>query len=55
MNEREKIKKGDVVMHQLSRLHFRCENAKHEKWMNENHYYEKVKDQKEAHRLKLWL
>jgi hypothetical protein len=38
----EKIKKGDIVYHQLSKLLFRCENSKHETWMNENPYYQKT-------------
>lgn len=33
------IKKGDIVLHTLSKLYFRCENGKHEKWMNMNEYY----------------
>ena len=35
-----KIKKGDIVYHTLSRLLFRCENSHHERWMNDNHYYQ---------------
>lgn len=37
-----KISKGDIVLHQLSKLYFICENAKMEKWMNENKYYKMV-------------
>jgi hypothetical protein len=37
-----KIKKGDIVYHQLSKLLFRCENTKHERWMNMNTYYVKT-------------
>jgi hypothetical protein len=33
------IKVGDIVLHKLSGLYFYCENKKHEKWMNWNHYY----------------
>jgi len=33
------IKKGDIVLHVLSKLYFRCENQKMEKWMNMNSYY----------------
>lgn len=33
------IKKGDIVLHQLSGLFFICENAKMERWMNMNEYY----------------
>lgn len=33
------IVKGDIVYHQLSGLLFRCENSKHEKWMNLNRFY----------------
>lgn len=36
------IKKGDIVFHMLSKLLFRCENSKHEKWMNENKNYRKT-------------
>lgn len=38
----EKIKKGDIVYHQLSKLLFRCENTKHEIWMNLNPFYQKT-------------
>lgn len=37
------IVKGDYVFHALSKLWFRCENSKHERWMNENKYYLKLK------------
>jgi len=33
------IKKGDIVFHQLSKLYFRCENAKMARWMNVNPFY----------------
>lgn len=33
------IKVKDIVFHELSRLYFRCENTKMEKWMNMNNYY----------------
>ena len=34
-----KIQRGDIVFHQLSKLLFRCENNKMERWMNMNPYY----------------
>jgi hypothetical protein len=37
-----KILKGDIVYHKLSKLLFRCENAKHMRWMNMNPFYEKT-------------
>lgn len=36
------IKVGDVVFHILSGLFYKCENKKHEIWMNLNKYYELV-------------
>lgn len=36
------IKIGDIVYHQLSKLLFRCENKKHERWMNMSPYYVKT-------------
>lgn len=33
---------GDIVYHQLSKLLFRCENKKHERWMNMNPFYIKT-------------
>lgn len=36
------IKIGDIAYHQLSKLVFRCENKKHERWMNMNPYYLKT-------------
>jgi len=30
------------VLHELSGLYYRCENNKHEKWMNWNPYYKVV-------------
>jgi hypothetical protein len=37
------IRVGDIVLHQLSKLLFKCENKKHERWMNMNPYYIKTK------------
>jgi len=36
------IKVKDIVLHTLSGLYYRCENTKHEKWMNQNPYYKLV-------------
>lgn len=36
------IIKGDIVYHKLSKLLFRCENKKHERWMNMNQFYQKT-------------
>ena len=36
------IRVGDIVYHQLSKLLFKCENKKHERWMNMNQFYEKT-------------
>lgn len=36
------IRVGDIVFHQLSKLLFKCENKKHERWMNMNTYYVKT-------------
>jgi hypothetical protein len=36
------IRVGDIVFHQLSKLLFKCENKKHERWMNMNLYYVKT-------------
>lgn len=36
------IQVGDIVYHQLSKLLFRCENKKMQRWMNMNHYYLKT-------------
>lgn len=33
------IHTNDIVLHQLSKLYFRCENKKMERWMNMNPYY----------------
>lgn len=33
------IKVNDIVFHSLSKLYFRCENKKMERWMNMNPYY----------------
>lgn len=30
----QSIKKGDIVLHQLSGLYYQCENNKTERWMN---------------------
>lgn len=35
------IRVHDVVFHSLSKLYFRCENKKMERWMNMNPYYVK--------------
>ncbi len=35
-----KIVVGDIVLHTLSGLYYKCENNKHQRWMNENPYYE---------------
>lgn len=36
------IKVGDIVFHELSRLYFKCENQKQERWMNMNPFYKTV-------------
>lgn len=36
------IRVNDIVFHQLSKLYFRCENIKMERWMNWNPFYVKV-------------
>lgn len=36
------VKVGDIVYHQLSKLLFKCENNKHERWMNMNEFYQKT-------------
>ena len=36
------IKVGDIVLHSLSGLYFRCENKKQERWMNMNEFYSTV-------------
>mgnify|MGYP001585026358 CR=1 FL=1 len=33
------IKVGDIVLHTLSKLYFKCENKKHQRWMNMNPFY----------------
>lgn len=38
------IKVGNTVFHQLSKLYFKCENKKQERWMNMNPYYILVPD-----------
>lgn len=38
----EGIKKGDTVLHQLSRLYFKCENNQQARWMNMNPFYKIV-------------
>ena len=35
----EGIKKGDIVLHELSGLYYRCENNQQARWMNMNPYY----------------
>lgn len=37
-----KIRVGYIVFHQLSKLLFKCENKKHERWMNMNSFYQKT-------------
>lgn len=36
------IRVGDIVFHRLSKLLFKCENKKHERWMNMNPFYQKT-------------
>lgn len=36
------IKVGDIVFHRLSKLLFKCENKKMERWMNMNPFYQKT-------------
>ena len=36
------IKIGDIALHTLSGLYYRCENKKMERWMNTNPYYQFV-------------
>ncbi len=36
------IQVGDIVFHQLSKLLFKCENKKHQRWMNMNPFYVKT-------------
>lgn len=38
----DEIRINDIVFHQLSKLLFKCENKKHERWMNMNPYYQKT-------------
>jgi hypothetical protein len=38
----DQIKMGDFVVHGLSKLVFKCENKKQERWMNMNPYYIKI-------------
>jgi len=38
----EGIKKGDIVLHELSGLYYRCEDNKQARWMNMNLYYKFV-------------
>jgi hypothetical protein len=38
----QEIKVGNIVFHELSKLYFRCENKKHERWMNMNPFYKLV-------------
>lgn len=40
----EEIKVGNTVLHQLSKLYFKCENKKQERWMNMNLFYKIVPD-----------
>ncbi len=34
------IQLGDIVLHTISGLYYRCENSKMERWMNMNPYYQ---------------
>ena len=43
------IKKGDIVIHLLSKLHFTCENSKMARWMNMNPYYKLACSSKVEH------
>ena len=36
------IQIGDIVYHKLSKLLFKCENNKHQRWMNMNPFYVKT-------------
>lgn len=36
------IRVNDIVLHQLSKLYFICENNKQMRWMNMNEFYVKV-------------
>lgn len=36
------IRVHDIVFHTLSRLYYKCENQKHERWMNMNLFYVKA-------------
>jgi hypothetical protein len=36
------IIKGDIVYHKLSKLLFRCMDAKQARWMNMNPFYQKT-------------
>lgn len=36
------IKRNDIVVSKINGLLFKCENGKHEKWMNLNHNYVKT-------------
>lgn len=38
----EGIKKGDTVLHLLSKLYFKCENDQQARWMNQNPFYKLV-------------
>lgn len=33
---------GDIVIHQLSKLLFKCQNKQHQRWMNMNPFYSKT-------------
>lgn len=33
------IRVHDIVFHTLSGLYYKCENQKHERWMNMNKFY----------------
>jgi len=36
------IRVGDIVYHQLSKLLFKCQNKKQERWMNMNPFYQRT-------------
>lgn len=41
------IKPGDIVVHALSGLLFRCMDNKHARWMNSNPFYSIATDREE--------
>ena len=38
------IRVNDIVLHLPSNLFYKCENKKHERWMNMSGFYVKVND-----------